>query len=110
MVTWKIDSLECAPSLDGMTNVVRTAHWRAYATDGELRTDSYGSVALASPDPSAFIAYDALDEATVIAWVHAALEAQGSAVADMEAGLEASLKGLRNPPIVKPQLPWEANA
>ena len=66
--TWEIDTLERDPS-DGF---VRNALWVLTGKDGDTITGERGGSAwFAKPDslPSDFIAYESLDEATVLGWV-----------------------------------------
>ena len=66
--TWSIDTLERDPS-DGF---VRNALWVLTGKDGDTITGERGGSAwFAKPAslPSDFIAYDSLDEATVLGWV-----------------------------------------
>lgn len=68
--TWSIDTLERDPS-DGF---VRNALWVLTGKDGDTITGERGGSAwFAKPAslPSDFIAYDSLDEATVLGWVKA---------------------------------------
>ena len=70
--TWSIDTLERDPS-DGF---VRNALWVLTGKDGDtILQERGGSAWFAKPSslPSDFIAYDSLDEATVLGWVKAQL-------------------------------------
>jgi len=96
---WTIEQLERNTADGGVT----TAHWRATLTSGDNTATSYGSVGF-SPDASAdgFVAYDSLDEATVIGWVQAS---EGIDVDTIEAGLQAQIDALENP-VSANGLPW----
>ena len=66
--TWSIDTLERDPS-DGF---VRNALWVLTGKDGDtILQERGGSAWFAKPAslPSDFIAYESLDEATVLGWV-----------------------------------------
>lgn len=105
--TWGIAQLECAPSEDSLTNVVKTIHWTLIAEDGTYVASSYGSVGLASPDGDEFIAYNDLTKETAINWVKAALNTgDEDRVSQMEAALAANIEDQRNPKIVRPAVPW----
>lgn len=94
---WKIEQLERNTADGGVT----TAHWRATLTSGDNIASNYGSVGF-SPDASAddFVAFDSLDEATVIGWVHDSLDKDA-----IEAGLQAQIDALENP-VSATGLPW----
>lgn len=100
--TWGIAKLECAPSDNGLQNVVRTVHWTYQATDGTHTASSYGSVGLEAPDAESFTAYALLTEADVIAWLEAKLDVEA-----LQAGLDGQIANLITPPIVSPALPWQ---
>lgn len=97
---WTIEQLERNTADGGVT----TAHWRATLTSGDNTVSNYGSVGF-SPDASAdgFVAYDSLDEATVIGWVK---EAMGDeTVAANEAAVAAQIEAQKNP-VSASGLPW----
>lgn len=105
--TWGIAQMECAPSDDGLANVVKTVHWTLLAEDGTYVASSYGSAGLSSPDGGEFIAYNNLTKETVINWVKAALNAGNEdCVSQMEAALAANIEEQCNPKIVRPSVPW----
>ena len=94
---WTIEQLERNTADGGVT----TAHWRATLTSGDNSVSSYGTVGF-SPDASAdgFVAFDSLDEATVIGWVQASVDKD-----TIEAGLQAQIDALENP-VSANGLPW----
>ena len=96
---WTISQLERNTADGGVT----TAHWRATLTSGDNSATNYSSVGF-SPDASAdgFVAYDSLDEATVIGWVQAS---EGIDVDTIEANLQAQIDALENP-VSASGLPW----
>lgn len=107
--SWIISAMDTAPSEDGLTDVVKTVHWRRSATevveDKTYITDIYGSMGCLPPDPMAFVPYDQLTKAEVEAWLDANLDA-----AAMDASLTIQIANLINPPIVVLPLPWESPA
>jgi hypothetical protein len=104
---WQIEQAQIAPSENGLTNVIKTLHWRCYADDAGDQATCYGSVGLESPDPEAFEVYEDLTEETVVGWLHATLDAQQEGqVAQIEANLAGEIEKRRNPPIVTAPLPW----
>lgn len=111
--TWTISQMETSTSpVEGMEDVVRVVHYRVSAVSSDGFEDGgYGSVHLGDPaDPSAFVAFPNLTEATVIGWVHNALASdEGTAEegkAQIEAAIEARIEARRNPPIQPKPLPW----
>lgn len=102
--TWKIEQLDCIPSVDGQINVVSNVHWRVSATDGTNTTEIYKSQPLTFDGTKAFVNYADLTKDQVIGWVQ---EAMGiDAVTRLQQILDNQLKALANPPIIKPPLPW----
>jgi hypothetical protein len=108
--TWQIEQLDAAPVEGELHDVVRKIHWRLFGTDGVNTLDLYGDVPLGSADPADFVAYPELDEATVIAWLEAAIDARAgednSTVAQMHAGLAGMLAAKRTPSVVPMPVPW----
>ena len=106
--TWSIAQLETAPTEDGLTDVVKTAHWTLNATevDGSTtyQSGSYGSVGFGAPNPQDFTVYSGLTFNKVIGWVKNAL---GQVQVDnMEESLVQGIENQKNPPIVMLPLPW----
>ena len=100
-VTWTIAQLE--RNTDG--NGVVVAHWRA--SDSEVVGEethsgsSYGTCGF-TPDAEAegYVAYDALTEADVIAWVQADVDAEA-----IEESIAAQIE-LSKAPVVSTGVPW----
>jgi len=95
--TWSLPTLE-RHTADGF---VFTAHWRATATDGDFSASSYGTAGF-TPDSSAedFVAYDALTEADVLAWVWESVDKDAT-----EAALQANIDAQKNP-TTSDGVPW----
>jgi hypothetical protein len=98
---WVIAQLDTAPSEDGLTDVVKTIHWRYQAQDAEYFADVYGSMACATPSETDFTAYPDLTEDQVISWLEA-----GNDVDALKTYLDAQIETKKNPPIVNLPLPW----
>ena len=81
---------------------VIVAHWRCTASDGDYSASSYGTAGF-EPDASApgFVAYDALTEADVLAWVWA----DGVDRDATEAALQARIDADKNPTTAD-GVPW----
>ena len=101
MATWAISTLERNTADGGVT----VAHWRVSEeeTVGEntYSASSYGTVGF-TPDASAegFIAYDSLDEATVLGWVQAEVDQDA-----IEAALTANIAE-QKAPVTSTGTPW----
>jgi hypothetical protein len=100
-VTWTISTLE--RNTDG--NGVVVAHWRASDSEvvGEVTHSgsSYGTCGF-TPDAEAegYVAYDALTEADVIAWVQADVDAEA-----IEASIAAQIIASKEP-VTAAGVPW----
>ena len=96
-MNWTISTLERELSDGG----VIVAHWRCTASDGDYSASSYGTAGF-TPDASApgFVAYDALTEADVLAWVWDAVDRDAT-----EAALQARIDADKNP-VTANGVPW----
>ena len=95
--TWTIAQLERNTSDGGVT----VAHWRVSAVDGDYTASAYGTCGF-TPDATAegFVAFDALTEAEVLAWVQSSVDKD--ATETMLAGtIEADMN-----PVTETGLPW----
>ena len=97
MATWTISTLERNTADGGVT----VAHWRVSEVDGDYSASSYGTVGF-TPDADAegFVAYDSLDEATVLGWVQAEVDQDA-----IEAGLTANIAE-QKAPTTSTGMPW----
>jgi len=100
--TWSIFKLDCAPSENGLTNVVKVIHWILQAQDDNgTSTSLSNSYPLPSPSPEAFTDYSTLTEATVIGWLEGNLD-----VGYLQTVLANEIASKYNPPITSLPLPW----
>lgn len=102
-ITWTIETLDCAPLEAGKTNVVKAVHFRCTGVDGAHTGSVYASCTLPPPGQP-FVDYAALTPATVLGWIWAA----GVNKTATEAAVQAQINASKNPPIVRPALPWAA--
>lgn len=102
---WNVNTMDVAPSSDGLSNVVKVIHWRLNAQNETHYVDTYSTLSLEAPDAANFTEFDALTEEQVIAWVESKLD-----VVTMKAGLDAQLEQLANPPIVTKSGPWNSTS
>jgi len=92
--TWQVNTMERDLS-DGHVNKVI---YRVIGKDGDTEKDrATGEVTFTKPSslPSDFVAYDKLDEATVLGWVKAAIGTDD--VAAIEKGLEDNIALINTP-------------
>lgn len=98
---WVIAQLDTAPSVDNLTDVVKTVHWIYQATDADYSASVYGTMACATPSDTDFTAYPDLTEDQVISWLEAGLDVDA-----LKASLDQQIEDQKNPPIVNLPLPW----
>ena len=103
--TWDFPTLDTAPSEDGLSDVIKTIHWRITAvSDSEQDADgnylSAASYGTASPelDPDNFVAFNSITKDWCKERVLASL---GQTEADLQANLDTQIDNLANPPIVQ---------
>jgi len=100
---WLISQMDTAPSEDGLTDVVKTVHWRYQAEDETYIVEVYGAMACATPSETDFTAYEDLTYEQVCEWLVA-----GNNVEAMNENLAIQIKNLKNPPIVNLPIPWNS--
>jgi hypothetical protein len=100
--TWDIFKLDCAPSENGLTNVVKTIHWKLTGQDENGITASFNnSYPLPSPSPEAFTDYSLLTKETVVGWLESNLD-----MGYLQTKLTTEIELQYNPPITSLPLPW----
>lgn len=103
---WTIAQLDCYPELEGKSDVVFSAHWRLTATEGDYTGSVYGSVGLTLDPDAPYTPFSELTQEQVIGWVKDALGEE--TVAAHEANVAKQIEDQKNPPVVRPTLPWGA--
>lgn len=102
---WVVSQMDTAPSLDGLTDVVVTVHWRrnAVAIDGDkiYYADTYGAMGCTTPSSIDFTAYPDLTFEQVCSWLDA-----GNDVEALDANLDVQIENQINPPIIVLPNPW----
>lgn len=98
---WVIESMQTAPTEDGLTDVVKVVYWRRCASFGEILVNVYGAMACQTPSSTDFTAYPDLTYDQVCNWLDAGLP-----VAEIDANLDVALENLINPPVVTLPLPF----
>ena len=80
-VTWGVVSYDGNKTVDSLSDVLTSVHWIASESETVGSGDSavvhtgsrYGSIGLAAPDSSSFIALNSVTNDNLIAWAKAAL-------------------------------------
>jgi hypothetical protein len=101
--TWSFPQFDVAKAEDGLTDVVKTIHWRYDAQDGAFNVGAYGTVALGEPDPDSFIPYTQITEAWAIGCVTAQVNLE-----ELNTALETQIENQKNPPVVPMVPPFAA--
>jgi hypothetical protein len=100
--TWSISKLDCAPSENGLTNVVKVIHWGLTGIDeNSVSASMSNSYPLPSPSPEAFTDYSTLTEETVIGCLESNID-----VGYLQSRLANEIATQYNPPITPLPLPW----
>ena len=88
---WTISAVERAVSLDELSDVIQTVHWRYRGTDENgITAETYGATPIGEPNPQDFTPWDEVTESDVIGW----LENIMSVVPEVAEGEEAQLTQL----------------
>ena len=67
---WTISAVERTISLDGLSDVIKTVHWRYRGTDENgVTAETYGATGIGDPNPQDFTPFDEVTESDVIGWV-----------------------------------------
>ena len=98
---WVIESMQTAPSEDGLTDVVKVVNWRRFAKQDEILVNVYGSMACQTPSSTDFTAYPDLTYEQVCGWLDAGLD-----VPALDANLDGQIENIINPPIIVLPLPF----
>jgi len=100
--TWTIPRLDCAPSENGLTNVVKTIHWDLTGrNENGVFASMSNSYPLSSPNPEGFVDYSTLTLETVIGWLESNLD-----VGYLQTTIANNIASKCNPPITSLPLPW----
>jgi hypothetical protein len=103
---WVVSSLDSYPTdAEGLTDVICVVHWRyqAQQVDGEktYNADVYGTLSVASPDPTDFVPYEQVTYEMVCGWLEAGLDKEA-----LEQNLNSQIADQINPKIVTLPLPF----
>ena len=100
--TWSISKLDCAPSENGLTNIVKIIHWTLTGVDENgVSSSMSNSYPLSTPSPEGFADYSTLTQETVIGWLESSLD-----VGYIKTRLSNEISSQYNPPVTSLPLPW----
>jgi hypothetical protein len=99
---WVVSQLDTAPSEDGLTDIVKTVHWRYQGQDEQYFAEVFGDMACATPSATNFTDYADLTYSKVCEWLAKGLDNHA-----LDSKLEAQIQYQKNPPIVVLPLPFE---
>ena len=91
------------PSLNGMTDVVRTVTWKCEAQDGVVVASTSGVLGLKAPQDN-FVDYKDLTESLVLEWVEDSFDDLEKS--KMFSDLERQIANQKSPIEVAKPLPW----
>jgi hypothetical protein len=98
---WTIESMQTAPSEDGLTDVVKVVFWRRFAQQDELLVSNFGAMGCATPSSTDFTAYPDLTYEQVCSWLDSGID-----TTELDLNLDKQLENLINPPVVTLPLPF----
>lgn len=100
--TWLFSNPECIISLDGMTQIVQTIHWRLIGTKDGFTAENYGAVSLPIPtNLDDYVPYKDLTEEWFINQVEANVD-----ITSIKENISAQIELLINPVTDNPPLPF----
>jgi len=100
--TWSISKLDCAPSENGLTNIVKVIHWELTGVDENgVSASMSNSYPLLTSNSEGFADYSTLTQETVIGWLESNLD-----VGYIKSKLSNEIASQYNPPITSLPLPW----
>lgn len=101
--TWSFPQFDCIPSKDGLTNIVKTIHWRLDGTNGQFSCGAYGTVALADPDADSFVAYENITPQWAI---DAVMSCEGFDLDEIKSAIANNIAAQANPPSIPMKPPF----
>lgn len=101
--TWVFSQFDTAPSLDGLTDVVKIIHWRLNAEEDGIAVSAYGTANLADPSSEQFVPFQDITEQMAIDWVSSVIN-----VSDVQGSLANQIAAIKNPPVVPMPPPFSS--
>ena len=91
--TWTISAVERAISLDGLSDVIQTVHWRYRGTDeNDTTAEIYGALAIGEPNPQDFTPWDEVTTADVEGWLESIFSQEPPVDEDLESDTDTEPK------------------
>ena len=67
---WTISAVDRELNVDGLTDVIKTVHWRYRGTDENgVTAETYGATAIGNPNPQDFTPFTEVTSDDVIVWL-----------------------------------------
>ena len=67
---WTISAVDRELNVDGLTDVIKTVHWRYKGTDENgVTAETYGATAIGNPNPQDFTPFTEVTAEDVIVWL-----------------------------------------
>lgn len=102
--TWQFVKFDVYPTLNGLTNVVRSVHWKLTGNNGAGKiATAYGEQHIPAPAPESFTPFANLTSVQVQGWVEAQM---GSELTGIRASLDNMIAQQITPTIVTMAPPW----
>lgn len=98
---WVTNPLDCVIAEDGLTNVVKTVHWRLIGTDENgVSSDVYGAQSFPTPEAEGYIPFEELTQEIIIGCLDSVLD-----VPALEKQIKDAIYLINNPVMVQLLLP-----
>lgn len=99
--TFNVISLNVAPSLDGLSDVVISVVSQVVSTDGTYSAQQTFVDQVGAPNPGDYTAYPDLTQAQIMTWIP-----DHGTDPNVLAYLADNIANQVNPPVITPPLPW----
>jgi len=100
--SWTFPYFDVAPSEDGLTNVIKTIHWRYRLDKDGFFSEIFGATGVDDPNVSSFIPYNQITELWAIQMVSLKTD-----VTQLQEALLQDIANQQNPPVVQMTPPFE---
>ena len=100
---WVTNPLDCVIDDDGLSNVVKTVHWRLIGTDENgVSSSVYGAASFPKPEAEGYIPFEDLTQEIILVWLETVLD-----IPAFEKQIEDAIYLINNPVMVQLNLPTE---
>ena len=100
---WDFPQFDCAASENGLSNVVKTIHWRITGTDGDHSASVYGTCGLDEADAQNFTAFASITKDWAISAVSEKIDVDQS-----KSSIESAIADLKSPKTLHVAPPFAA--